>query len=113
LNIEDYPYFVRKIAGESLFLVYFPDLPGCMSWGETKDEAMNRGFYAARDWLEMAKKKGIDISTPTPSQSGKWVQRVPKSWHAKLVSRAKEEGVSLNTLVLAMIAEGLGRREGR
>ncbi|MBS1222642.1 MAG: hypothetical protein H6R23_2262, partial [Proteobacteria bacterium] len=38
-------------------------------------------------------------------------QRLPKSLHAKLAARARQEGVSLNTLVLAFIAEGLGRRE--
>jgi antitoxin HicB len=45
--------------------------------------------------------------------SGKFVQRLPKSLHAKLVKRAKQEGVSLNTLVLAFITEGVGRREGK
>ncbi|MDD2711801.1 MAG: toxin-antitoxin system HicB family antitoxin [Simplicispira sp.] len=43
--------------------------------------------------------------------SGKFVARVPKSIHAKLTTRARAEGVSLNALVLALIAEGLGRRE--
>jgi antitoxin HicB len=38
------------------------------------------------------------------------VARVPKSIHAQLAVRAKAEGVSLNTLVLTFIAEGLGRR---
>lgn len=33
--------------------------------------------------------------------------------HSQLVARAKTEGVSLNTLVLAYIAESLGRRERR
>jgi antitoxin HicB len=46
-----------------------------------------------------------------PDMSGKFVARVPKTIHAKLAIRAKEEGVSLNTLVLALIAEGLGRRD--
>src|SRR4030042_3075706 len=41
--------------------------------------------------------------------SGKWVQRVPKSLHAKLAAKAEKEGVSLNTLVVSLIAEGLGR----
>jgi antitoxin HicB len=45
--------------------------------------------------------------------SGKFVQRLPKLLHVKLVKRAKQEGVSLNTLVLAFIAEGVGRKEGK
>jgi len=45
--------------------------------------------------------------------SGKFVARVPKTVHAQLATRAKAEGVSLNTLVLTFIAQGLGRAEGR
>jgi len=35
---------------------------------------------------------------------------MPKSLHARLVERARKEGVSLNTMVTAMIEEGLGVR---
>ena len=41
------------------------------------------------------------------SHSGKWVQRVPKSIHLRLVNKAREEGVSLNTLVITILAESL------
>jgi len=37
------------------------------------------------------------------------VTRLLRSVHVKLAARAKTEGVSLNALVLAYIAEGLGR----
>jgi antitoxin HicB len=43
--------------------------------------------------------------------SGKFVTRVPKTIHAQLTTRAKAEGVSLNTLVVAFLAQGLGRKE--
>jgi len=39
--------------------------------------------------------------------------RVPRSMHAALARRADREGVSLNSLVTAMLAEGLGRRDVR
>jgi antitoxin HicB len=45
--------------------------------------------------------------------SGQFRLRVPRTVHARLTSRAAQEGVSLNTLVTAMIAEGLGRRAAR
>jgi antitoxin HicB len=45
--------------------------------------------------------------------SGQWRQRVPKTLPARLVQRATQENVSLNTLVTAMIAEGVGHRQGR
>jgi len=39
------------------------------------------------------------------------VQRLPKSLQARLQARAKQEGVSMNTLVAAFLAEALGKRE--
>lgn len=41
-----------------------------------------------------------------------WV-RLPNSLHAALKAWAAEEGVSLNTLVAAFLAEALGKREGK
>lgn len=41
--------------------------------------------------------------------SGKFVVRVPRTIHARLTEEADREGVSLNALVMAYIAEGLGR----
>lgn len=48
---------------------------------------------------------------PKPGEAGgQWRQRVPRSIHVRLVVKARQEGVSLNTLVMAMIAQALGRR---
>jgi antitoxin HicB len=47
------------------------------------------------------------------ASSGQWRQRVPKSLHARLVARAAQEGVSLDTLVTALLAEGLEERRSR
>jgi antitoxin HicB len=39
------------------------------------------------------------------------VALVPKSLRARLEARAREEGVNINALITAFLAEGLGRRE--
>jgi len=44
---------------------------------------------------------------------GKFVARAPKSVHALMAACAKAGCVSLNTWVVAFIAQGLGRKEGR
>jgi antitoxin HicB len=44
--------------------------------------------------------------------SGKFVTRLPRSLHQRLTLRARAEGVSLNALVMTLIAEGLGQRSG-
>lgn len=81
-----YPFVVRPLAKDEGggFLIEFPDVPGVLSDSETTEEAIENG----RDALKSAH-------------------------HARLVERAKLEGVSLNTLVTAMIAEGLGQRHGQ
>ena len=41
-----------------------------------------------------------ELSADNEKYSGKFVIRLPKSLHAKLVREAKKEGVSLNTYVM-------------
>lgn len=42
--------------------------------------------------------------------SGQWRIRLPKHLHAALALQAKEEGVSLNMLAVALLAEGIGKK---
>ncbi len=111
-NIPDYPCEIRPLDEGGGFLIAFPDLPGCMADGATIDEAVVNGRDAVRSWILTAREFGDPVPAPGGGgEPGKFVQRLPKSLHAKLAARAKQEGVSLNTLVLTFIAEGLGRRE--
>ena len=115
-RFEDYAFEIKplKEAEGSGFLVTFPDLPGCMADGETPEEALADAKGAFESWMEAQKDWGRPYPAPSSgTMSGKFVQRIPKSLHAKLVRRAKQEGVSLNTLVLTYIAEGIGKREGK
>lgn len=112
-KIFDYPFTIRHLPKDDGggYLIEFPDLPGCMSDGETIAEAIENGNDAVSCWMDAAKKAGRAVSKPgeLEKQSGKWLQRVPKSIHLRLVERAEEEGVSLNTLVITIIAEALGK----
>jgi len=116
---EAYTHIVSPIPAEDGggFLVTFPDLPGCMSDGETEQEAVSNARDAFSAWVSARVDAGEEVpapeyrTEPVPDMSGKFVARVPKTIHAKLAARAMEEGVSLNTLVLTLIAEGLGRRD--
>src|SRR5260221_14332504 len=111
VNVSEYPFIIRHLSIEEGggYLIEFPDLPGCISDGETIDEAIENGKDAVNCWIETAKEVGRPIPKPgdLESQSGKWVQRVPKSIHLRLVNRAKQEGVSLNTLVITLLVESL------
>lgn len=108
---DEYPFIVRPLTAEEGggYLIEFPDLPGCISDGETVEEAIANGMDAKRAWLTVAREQGRPLPEPGGQLSGKWVQRVPKSLHARLVERAAREGVSLNMLVVSLIAQGLGK----
>jgi antitoxin HicB len=109
--IHSYPFTIRPLseADGGGFAIEYPDLPGCISDGETPEEALKQGSDAVKAYLMDCVKRGDAVPNPTAA-SGQWRQRVPRSLHSRLVARARQEGVSLNTLVTAMIAEGLGRR---
>jgi antitoxin HicB len=100
-------------------MINFPDLPWCMADGETEAEAVENGRDAFLATVSALADMGRTIPPPAfsaddafvPDVSGRFVARVPKFIHAKLALRAKAEGVSLNTLVVALISEGLGSGE--
>lgn len=114
-KLEDYPFDIRPLsrAEGGGFLISYPDFSECISDGETVAEAIANGRDALAAVIVALEAKGFAVPAPNSGgvASGKFVARVPKSVHAQLTARAKAEGVSLNSLVLAFLAEGLGRRE--
>jgi antitoxin HicB len=96
--IRSYPFTIRPLspAEGGGFVIEYPDLPGCISDGETPEQAFENGADAVKAYLLDCAKHGDPLPTPT-SASGQWRQRVPRSLHARLVHKARQEGVSLNT----------------
>lgn len=107
----DLPYTRELIAEpEGGWFIRIKELPGCMSQGETVDEAMEMITDAMQGWLEVALSTGLKIPEPRTLEefSGKFVVRVPKSLHRKLVETAELEGVSLNQWINFALAEAIG-----
>jgi len=48
------------------YLATVPDLPGCMSDGETPEEALKNVQDAIASWIEAAKEWKLDIPEPSP-----------------------------------------------
>ena len=100
------------------FMFTMPDLPGVLADGATQIEAIADGREAflatVSAMVDMAQEipgPSFNVADFAPaSASGKVLARLPRSMHMQLTARAKTEGVSLNALVVAYIAEGLGRR---
>lgn len=113
--MTEYPFIIKPLSEEDDggYLIEYPDLPGCMSDGQTIEEAITHGADALGAWIDTAKSLGRAVPKPSSTAvnaefSGKFVQRLPKSLHAELSRQAKLQGVSINALTLSFIARGVG-----
>ena len=65
-TIEEYmhlPYRMELIPDtvEGGFAVRFPELPGCLTCGDTLEEAVRNAENCKREWLTAALEDGIEI----------------------------------------------------
>lgn len=119
---EAYSHMVSPIdpADGGGFMFTMPDIPGVVADGESELAAIADGREAFLATVSAMVDMGREMPAPAfnvddfmpASASGKVLARMPRSMHLQLAARAKTEGVSLNALMLAFIAEGLGRRHG-
>ena len=81
---------------EGGYVVSFPDLPGCLSVGETIDEAVANAEDAKREWLAAAIEDGYPIKEPNgiDNYSGQFKLRIPKSLHKRVCQSMQRKKVS-------------------
>ena len=91
---------------EGGFVVSFPDLPGCITCGETVESAVANAMDAKKAWLEAALEEGIAIHEPDSidDYSGQFKLRIPKSLHRLLAEHSKKEGISMNQYCLYLLS---------
>ncbi|MCL5045721.1 MAG: type II toxin-antitoxin system HicB family antitoxin [Actinobacteria bacterium] len=93
------------------YVVEIPDLPGCLTQGETLEEAMEMIQDAKKCWIETCIEFGRPVPEPAPEEySGKLNIRMPKTLHKALSQKAKEENVSLNQYIIYHLARSIGRK---
>jgi antitoxin HicB len=87
------------------------ELRGCMSQGDTAEEAVAMIQEAMELWLEVSLEDGLPIPEPRSDEdySGKFVVRVPRSLHRELVEEAAQQGTSLNQYINVALARSVGR----
>lgn len=92
---------------EGGFVVSYPDLPGCITCGETVESAVANARDAKRAWLEAALEEGISIQEPDDLEnySGQFKLRIPKSLHKSLTEHAKREGISMNQYCVYLLSK--------
>ena len=89
------------------FTVIIKDLPGCMTQGDTFEEAFAMIAEAKELWIESAYEDGVPIPPPSTEieYSGKTMLRMPTYLHQRLAENAKKEGTSLNQYLVALLSE--------
>ena len=114
LNPDAYQFTVRPLSKEEGggYLVEYPDIPGCMSDGETIEEAIVNGKEALRDCIDVFRESGRRLPKPGV-EAAQWRQRLPRTLYLKLTRQAASEGVSINSFVTAIIAEAIGSKLSR
>ena len=92
---------------EGGFIVTYPDLPGCISCGETIESAVANAIDAKEVWLEAAIEEGIEINEPDSldDYSGQFKLRIPKSLHKSLAEHSQREGISMNQYCVYLLSK--------
>ena len=57
-------FWIQEDKDEGGFVVSYPDLPGCITCGETVESAVANALDAKKTWLEAALEEGVEIHEP-------------------------------------------------
>ncbi len=90
------------------FIATIPGIQGLSSFGTTREKALAELKIASEAFFESLKKAGkkLPVEEKIITYSGQIRLRMPKSLHAELSDRAREECVSLNTYIITLLSEG-------
>jgi predicted RNase H-like HicB family nuclease len=109
MNVKDYLelsyHIVIQYQNDESGSYYFAtvqEFDGCMSHGNSYEDAFRNIQEAMELWIETKLENGFPVPQPFDDSkySGKFVLRLPKSLHARLAIEAEQEGVSLNQYAL-------------
>jgi len=109
--IKNYEFRIIPSDEGDYFAVRFPDFPGVVTGGVTPEEAFRNAEDALEITLKVMKERKIPAPKPKSSFSGQFNVRVPRELHRRLVTGAKEEGVSLNAYVNYVLAATLKEKK--
>ncbi len=92
---------------EGGYVVSYPELPGCITCGDTIENAIKNAMDAKKEWLTAAVEDGIEISEPDNIEdySGQFKLRIPRSLHKSLAEHSKREGISMNQYCVYLLSK--------
>jgi predicted RNase H-like HicB family nuclease len=106
-----YSAYVEWSEEDEEFVALCPEFPGASGTGAAPGDAVAELHDAIEALLETYRDQGLTIPEPRLHEefSGQVRLRLPKELHRELAHAADKQGVSLNTLFVAYLAQGLGR----
>lgn len=86
---------------DKCYIANIPELPNCMTHGETIEEAVIMAKEAAQGYLETLKQEGLPIPPPLAERrfSGKIALRIDPNLHRDIAVKASMEGASLSKYI--------------
>lgn len=105
LRLDEYPFTVRVLSAEDGggYLIEYPDIPGCISDGETPEQAIHNGKDALRSVLLTKREFGDPIPVPHSSR----LLPLSSELTSQLDWQAERRGVKPELLAAELIADGL------
>ena len=120
---EDYldlPYHILLVRdetddGDIGWVASVSELAGCISQGDSPDEAVAQIRDAMLGWISATLQDGHTVPEPRPDEgySGRLLLRMPRSLHATLAYHASQDDTSLNQYILAALAQHVGYQAGQ
>lgn len=107
---EPYSRVLIPDAESGTYMAQIVEFPGCISQGDTPQEAYDRLEDAAIGWVSAALDMGQEIPTPAIPHGyrGKVALRLPRSLHRQAAIAAERDGTSLNQFIATALAEKVG-----
>ncbi len=111
-KLDDYvamPHRMEVVedTDEGGFVVSFPELPGCITCGDTMESALENAKDAKKAWMEAALEEGIRL--PAPSQlwddSEPFQLNLPRNLHKTLEEHSRLQGVSLQQYCIHLLSK--------
>ena len=108
-----YSVLLHEIEDEEkkYWIAEIPELPGCKSHGSSVEEAVKNIEEAKMEWIEDSLEQGEEVPTPIDRDKfgGRILVRMSRSLHRSLSLVAESEKLSLNQLLVTILAKEVGR----
>src|SRR5438552_14373749 len=109
-NLEHYlnlNYPIEIVEDEDEVVASIPDLPGCVSYGDSLEEAVQNLKATKELWIKGRLESDQEVPEPSHVEdfSGKFVLRIRRVLHKSLDREAQAQGVSLNQYITHLLSE--------